>query len=250
MLTHLILAVLIFVHIFFFIALMRKNFAVIDIGWGLGFIVIGLVAYFHHPLSIKNALLMIIVTIWGLRLGSYILMRSRGKGEDPRYTKFREAWKPHSNLQAYFKVFLFQGFLMLIVSLPVTLAMAQERQTISILNWVGVIIWVMGFVLEICADHYLTWWKSRPQNKGQICTSGPWKLCRFPNYFGEVLLWYGIYFASFELQNFWTIIGPVAINFFIYKVTGVPLLEEKYQAREDYREYSKKTPKFIPFTRP
>jgi steroid 5-alpha reductase family enzyme len=250
MLTHLILAVLIFVHIFFLIALVKKNFAVIDIGWGLGFIVIGLVAYFHHPLSVRNALLMLIVTIWGLRLGAYILIRSRGKGEDPRYTKFRKSWEPNSNLQAYFKVFIFQGFLMLVVSLPVTVGMAHESKEISLLNWLGIVMWGIGFALEISADHYLNWWKLRPENKGKICTSGPWRLCRFPNYFGEVLLWYGIYFVSFEPKNFWTLLGPLAINFFILKVTGVPLLEEKYKKREDYQEYSKRVPRFIPFTKP
>lgn len=247
---HLILSVLIFVHIFFFIALIRKNFAVMDIGWGLGPILIALVAYFHHPLSVKNAVIILIVTAWGLRLGSYILMRGRGKGEDPRYTKFRESWRPHENLQAYLKVFIFQGLLMLIVTLPVSVGISQEAKEMTTLNWFGVLIWGIGFVLEISADHYLNWWKGKEENKGKICTSGPWRLCRFPNYFGEVLLWYGIYLVCFELKIFWTILGPMTINFFILKVTGVPLLEEKYKKRNDYLEYSQRVPKFIPFTRP
>jgi steroid 5-alpha reductase family enzyme len=250
MVLSIIISVLIFVHIFFLIALIRKNFAVIDIGWGLGIILVSLVAYLHQTPSFRNALLLLMVSIWGLRLALYIFSRSRGKGEDPRYTKFREAWRPHSNLQAYLKVFIFQGFLMMIVSLPVSSGMASGFKEISFINWIGVFIWIVGFSLEVWSDQYLNDWKADPSNKGKICTTGPWRFCRFPNYFGEVLLWYGIYLASFSLQNSWSIIGVFAINFLILKVTGVPLLEEKYLKREDYREYSTRVPKFIPFTRP
>ncbi len=222
----------------------------IDIGWGLGFVVIALVSYMHHPISFKNALLLMVVAIWGLRLAFYIFGRSRGKPEDPRYTKFRHEWRPRRNLQAYFKVFLFQGLLMMIVSLPVSVGMAQNSQHISILNWSGLVIWIVGLSFEVWSDYYLHWWKTQPQNKGQICTTGPWKYCRFPNYFGEVLLWYGVYLLSFEYASAWTIIGPVTINFFILKVTGVPLLEERYKDRQDYAEYAKRVPRIIPFLKP
>lgn len=242
-----IIAVLIFIHIFFFIALVKQNFSVIDAGWGLGFILISLLSYVSNPLNSKNALLLTLVSIWGLRLSLYIFNRSRGKGEDPRYAKLREEWKPHPNLQAYFKVFLFQGLLMLLVSVPVWVAMRTDEHKITILNWIGLSIWLTGFIFEVWADNYLRWWKAQPQNAGKVCMTGPWSLCRFPNYFGEVLLWYGIYIFSFEAQTFWTIIGPVTIHFLILKVTGVPPLEEKYLKREDYQEYSKRVPRFIPF---
>jgi steroid 5-alpha reductase family enzyme len=250
MVLNIIISVLIFVHIFFLIALVRKNFSVIDIGWGPGIVLVALVSYLHHPLSFKNALLLMVVAIWGMRLSLYIFMRSRGKGEDPRYTKFRNDWKPHSNLQAYLKVFILQGALMLIVSLPVSSGMALESQHISWINWIGAGVWLTGFLLEVTSDHYLTWWKARPENQGKICTSGPWRLCRFPNYFGEVFLWYGIFLLSFELSNAWSIIGAFAIHFFIMKVTGIPPLEERYKNRPGYEEYSKRVPRFIPFTRP
>jgi steroid 5-alpha reductase family enzyme len=220
-----------------------------DIGWGLGFILIALISYLKNPPDLKNVLLLMVVTSWGLRLALYIFSRSRGKEEDPRYTKLRNAWKPHENLQAYIKVFLFQGFLMLIVSLPVSVGMSAGEGNVSLINWLGLLIWSGGFLFEVWSDNYLRWWKSQPENEGKICTTGPWKLCRFPNYFGEVSLWYGVYFLAFDFNIAWTIIGPFTLNFFILKVTGVPLLEERYQDRQAYQDYAKRVPRFIPFTR-
>ncbi len=250
MILSLTITVLLFVHIFFLIALVRKNFSVIDIGWGLGVALATLVAYVHYPLSLRNAIVLLAVTCWGLRLALYIFARGKGKGEDPRYTKFRQLWAPRANSQAYLKVFLFQGILMLVVSLPATVGMTVEAKEISILNWIGLVVFTLGFGLEVWSDGYLNHWKAQPQNKGQICTTGPWRLCRFPNYFGEVLLWYGIYLLCFSPTTAWSILGPIAINLLILKVTGVPPLEEKYLARQDYQTYASLVPRFIPFTKP
>lgn len=250
MVSSIIISLLIFVHIFFLIALVRKNFALIDIGWSLGIILISLVSYLHHPISFKNAWLLFIVFAWGLRLSLYIYSRSVGKPEDPRYAKFRELWKPYSNFNAYFKVFLFQGVLMLIVSLPVWINMTKGRQELSLINWIGIIVWLIGFIIEVTADTYINWWRKNPENQGKMCTSGPWRFSRYPNYFGEVLLWYGIYLASVELSTIWTVIGPVAINFLILKVTGIPHLEERYKNRPGFEEYARRVPRFIPFLKP
>ena len=127
--------------------------------------------------------------------------------------------------------------------------MSLESKKFSVINYIGLLIWVIGFSLEVISDQYLAWWKLQEKNKGKICTEGPWELCRFPNYFGEVLLWYGVYLLAFEWSIFWTIIGPVTINFMILKVTGVPLLEEHYKNRDDYKEYASRVPRFIPFTK-
>lgn len=243
--TQLFLAVGIFIHLFFIMALIKKNYALMDIAWGSGFIIISLITYLHSPVSLKNALLLLTACTWGLRLSLYIYTRGRGKPEDPRYTKFRQDWAPYSNLNAYFKVFIFQGLLMFIVSLPITMGMG--RAEMSWINWLGLMIWISGFSLEVFSDYYLSWFKKQPENKGKICTTGPWKLCRFPNYFGEVFLWYGVYFLAFEPKNFWTILGPMAINFLILKVTGVPPIEERYLKRPEYLEYAKKVPRFIPW---
>lgn len=249
MVSSIIISVLIFVNIFFLIAVARKNFAVIDIGWGLGFILISLIAYLHHPLSFKNAVLLLAVVFWGTRLALYIFNRGRGKGEDHRYAKFREEWQPYPNLQAWIKVFMFQGILMMVVTLPVTVGMTFESKNMSFINYLGVYLWIGGFTFEVMSDHYLNWWKTQPENKGKICTTGPWRYSRFPNYFGEISLWYGVYLMAFEPKSWWTIIGPITINFLIVKVTGIPLLEKHYANRSEYQEYAKRVPRLIPFTK-
>lgn len=249
MLIKLIITIFFFVHIFFLIAVKKKNFSVIDIGWSLGILLVAIISFLHYPLSLRNALVLTLVSLWALRLSSYIFLRGRGKGEDKRYTRFRNEWRPHENIQAYLKVFLFQGVLMLIVSLPVSIGMTSEVRNLSWINIFGFLIFSLGFIIEVWADSYLEKWKARSENRGLICTTGPWSMCRFPNYFGEVLLWYGLYFSSFDLSHAWTIIGPLVINFLILKVTGVPPLEEKYLKRADYQDYAKKVSRFIPFLR-
>ena len=244
------LALIVFIHLFFAIGVLKKNYAVMDIGWGLGFILIALIAYFHYPLSVLNALTLLLVTLWGLRLALYLFKRNHGLPEDYRYAEYRKEWGASANLQAYLKVYLFQGLLMFIISLPFIFGMSQQVAELSLINRLGAIIWVMGLSFEMWADNYLAWYKKQPEHKGKLCTTGPWKYCRFPNYFGEVFLWYGIYLLNFNLETSWTIIGPVTINFLILKVTGVPFLEKKYATREDYREYSKRVPRFVPFTKP
>jgi steroid 5-alpha reductase family enzyme len=241
------IGVLVLIHLFYLIALIKRNFAVMDIAWGLGFILISLISYMHYPLSFKNAILMTVVSLWGARLAIYIYSRSRGQPEDPRYNKYRKEWGKTANLQAYLKVFLFQGFLMLVVSLPITFGMRLESSSITLINWLGLILWMSGFTLEVYADAYMSWYRKQPRHKGQLCTSGPWKICRFPNYLGEISLWYGVYFLAFAPSLWWTIIGPLAINLLILKVTGVPLLEERYKKRPGYEGYAARVPRLLPF---
>lgn len=242
-----IICVLVFIHIFFLIALLTKKFSVMDIAWGLGFVVIAIVAYLSRPLHLKNALLLAIVTMWGLRLSFHIFKRSLGQPEDFRYAQLRAEWGKSANLQAYLKVFLFQGLLMLVVSLPIIFGMGTE---LSIINWIGLGIWIFGFAIEVYSDAYLKKYKADPANKGKICMSGPWTLCRFPNYFGEITLWYGVYGLAVTSTSIWTIIGPVVLNIFILKVTGVPFLEEKYKKRAEYHQYAAKVPRLLPFSPP
>ncbi len=234
-------------NFFFLIAVIKKKFSVIDIGWGLGFILVALISYFHHPMSVKNAVLLLVVTAWGLRLAVYILLRSKGQPEDPRYTKMRNEWEPKANLHAYFKVFLLQGLFMLIISLPVSVGMMQENQSLTWINYLGVAVWFAGFALEVVSDAYLAWFIKQPQNKGKLCTTGPWRICRYPNYLGEISCWYGVYLLALGNLSWWTIIGPIMINLLIIKLSGVSLGEERKKNKPGYAEYARRTPRVLPF---
>ncbi len=250
MVLSIILSVFALMNFFFLLAVWKKNFGLVDIAWGQGFILIALVSYFYHFNSVKNAVILFLVLLWGLRLSLYLLSRNWKAPEDHRYQDMRAEWGAHPNLHAYFKVFILQGVLMLLISLPITAGMERAEPELSLLNTLGVFIWISGWLFESYSDRYLKKYKANPANKGTICMSGPWSISRFPNYFGEITLWYGIYLAAFTTSSWWTIIGPLTINFFILKVSGVPLLEKKYQKRPEYLEYANRVPRLIPFTRP
>ncbi len=250
MILSVLIAVMALMHFYFLLAVMKKNFGLVDIAWGQGFIVIALVSYFYHFNSIKNAVVLGLVLCWGLRLSLYLLSRNWKAPEDHRYLEMRASWGAHPNLHAYFKVFLLQGMLMLLISLPITAGMEKADQSLSLINKIGVAIFFFGWIFESYADRYLKKYKANPANKGIICMTGPWSLCRFPNYFGEITLWYGIYLAAFNPSTWWSILGPLTINFFILKVSGVPLLEKKYIQRKEYLDYAARVPRLIPFTPP
>ena len=250
MIFSILIAVLALMHFYFLLAVWKKNFGLVDIAWGQGFIVISLVSYFYHFNSVKNAVVLFLVLCWGIRLSLYLLTRNWKAPEDQRYKEMRDEWGAHPNVHGYFKVFILQGFLMLLISLPITVGMSRASQELSWINKVGVLIFLFGWIYETYSDRYLKSYKADPANKGTICMTGPWSLSRFPNYFGEITLWYGIYLAAFEPSVWWTIIGPVIINIFILKVSGVPLLEKKYIKRPEYLEYASRVPRLIPFTLP
>jgi 3-oxo-5-alpha-steroid 4-dehydrogenase 1 len=250
MISSVLIAVLSLMHVYFFLAVWRKNFGLVDIAWGQGFILIALVSYFYDFNSVKNAVVLGLVLLWGLRLSLYLLTRNWNAPEDHRYQDLRKSWGAHPYLQAYFKVFLLQGALMLLISLPVTAGMKTAEPDLSGVNVIGVFVFFFGWIFESYSDNFLKKYKADPSHKGTICMSGPWKLCRFPNYFGEITLWYGIYLACFTPSIWWTIIGPMTIHFFIVKVSGIPLLEKRYAQRPEYHEYASRIPRLIPFTKP
>lgn len=244
------LSVFALMNFYFILAVWRKNFGLVDVAWGQGFILISLVSYFYQFNSVKNACILLLVLLWGLRLSLYLLSRNWKAPEDHRYQEMREGWGAHPNLHAYFKVFILQGLLMLLISLPITAGMQKAEPELSLINKLGIFVFAAGWLFESYADNFLKRYKANPANKGTICMSGPWSLCRFPNYFGEITLWYGIYLAAFSPSTWWTIIGPITINFFILKISGVPLLEKKYSKRPEYHAYADRVPRLIPFTPP
>ncbi len=250
MILSVVLSVLALMNIYFLLAVWRKNFGLVDVAWGQGFILIALVSYFYHFNSVKNAFILLLVLLWGLRLSMYLLSRNWKAPEDHRYLAMREEWGAHPNLHAYFKVFILQGMLMLLISLPITVGMEKAESELSWINILGIFIWASGWIFESYADSFLKKYKANTANKSTICMSGPWTLCRFPNYFGEITLWYGIYLTAFTPTTWWTVIGPLVINIFIVKISGIPLLEKKYMKRSEYLAYAARVPRLIPFTKP
>lgn len=245
-----ILSILVLCHLFFFIGYSQNKFSVMDIAWGLGFVMVAALGYLQNIPSWPKLLLLLMTAAWGFRLAIFIFRRSRGKGEDPRYQAFKDQWGKTYVRDGYVKIFLAQGLMMFIISLPIQLGMTRDMDYFGKFQILGFLVWLAGFSLESWADWHLAQFKKDPSNKGKLCMNGPWTYVRFPNYLGEMILWWGVYIYIFNFWTSWTIIGPITIMMTLLKVTGIPLIEKKYLERPDYRDYAARVPRLIPFTKP
>ncbi len=231
----------------FLLAMVLKNNSIIDIFWGPGFSIIAVFLLFpfdtyHFTQLLYSAL----ITIWAARLSIHIFLRNRGKAEDFRYANWRKTWK-HFILRSYFQVFMLQGFLMLVIALPVIAFLAGSYFESTGFTWVGSFVFLAGFLMESTADYQLKVFRQKAENKGHIIRTGLWNYSRHPNYFGEALLWWGLWIYSVPGTPWYiTIISPVAITLLLRYVSGVPMLENKYSLHPEWADYSSKTPVFIP----
>lgn len=240
-------ASLILFIITFFIAVLIRNNSIVDIIWGIGFGLIAVVTYSVFGGSLVSKLILVYSLMWSLRLSIHIFLRNYGKGEDFRYLNWRQEWGRAWVLRSFFQIFLLQWVLMQIVSLPIVLGIVGARPINPIWLVLGVVVWLTGFFFEVVGDYQLTQFKKIKSNKGKILTTGLWSLTRHPNYFGEATLWWGIAFLSYGVSHsLLSFLGPVAIDSILLFVSGIPLLEKKYQGRSDWRAYAKKTPAFFP----
>jgi steroid 5-alpha reductase family enzyme len=241
-------AILVWMTAAFVVAQVKKNNGLVDIAWGLGFIVVAAVELARRPaLFPARALIAIAVLVWGLRLAGHIFRRNWGKPEDFRYAGMRQKWGRAARLKAFFFVFMLQGVLMLIVSLPVTVAFASPERPLGALDAAGALLFAAGFLFEAVGDAQLAAFVRDPANKGRLMTRGLWSLTRHPNYFGEAALWWGIGLMAVSSPNGGiALVGPLAITLLLRFVSGVPLLEKKYAGRPDWEAYKARTPVFVP----
>lgn len=242
-------AIFVYMLIFYLIAQAIKNNSIVDIGWGPGFIVTGLVLLLFYPfLFATKVFVLLMIFFWGLRLSIYIFMRNKGKGEDFRYKNWREKWGKKEPLYAFFKVFMLQGLVMFIVAAPIYFAFLADFRGLTWVQYLGIAVYLIGYYFEVVGDYQMQKFKSKPESKGKLMTSGLWKYTRHPNYFGEAVIWWGIFLVVLPVEyGIIAIISPAVITYLLVYVSGVPMLEEKYEGRPDWEAYKKRTPKFFPF---
>lgn len=245
-----IVSVLAYFCIWFLIALKRKKFDLADIAWGGGFVVVtwSQLLVNWNDTFYAQILTTIIVTLWGLRLSYHIGKRNWNKAEDLRYVALRSKWKGSVALNAFLRVFMLQGLLLLIVSLPI-IATASSPTVFNSDVWltIGFAIWISGFMIEVFADRQLRQFLSVKNNKGKVMEQGLWKYSRHPNYFGEVVLWWGVWVISMSIHPiWWSVLGPLTITYLILFVSGVPMLEKRYASDKAYQKYKQQTSIFVP----
>ncbi|MFX1470715.1 MAG: DUF1295 domain-containing protein, partial [Promethearchaeota archaeon] len=179
----------------------------------------------------------------------------RGKPEDYRYKAMRERWGTNVVLKSLTKIYIFQGIVIFIVAFPVWFTNISTNPSFDnhldfygITLWLGVIIWIIGFLFETFGDYQLYKFKQDPNNKGKVLDRGLWKYSQHPNYFGEVTQWWGIYVIAIAVPfGFISIVGPVFITYMIIKVSGIRLLDKHYEGDDEYTNYKKRTRLFFPW---
>lgn len=232
------------------ISLAMKNSSIVDIFWGAGFVFTGWVYYALTPdgAPTRKLLLMILVSIWGLRLFAYLLYRNAGKPEDFRYKKWRDEAGPSWWWRSFFKVFILQGVLMWVISAPLLAAQYSARPAaLTPLDYLGVLIWAYGFFFEAMGDLQLAVFKSNPDNKGKLLDKGVWRYTRHPNYFGDAAQWWGFFLIALSAGGWWSIFSPVIMTHLLLNVSGVAMLEKSLKTvKPGYEEYVRRTSAFVP----
>lgn len=245
------LIILILVTLLWVLSVIIKNASIVDLFWGFGFVVVNtFYVFMSGDLNARKLLLFVLVTIWGLRLSIYLTWRNAGKGEDFRYKEFRRKYGIERYWWfSYFQVFLLQGVLIMLVSLPLLGAnLGNHSNNLYGLDYLGILVWLIGFVFEAGGDFQLTRFKQNHKNKGKVLNTGLWKYTRHPNYFGDTVIWLSFAIFSIAAGSYWQIVGAVLMTWLIVKVSGVSLLEKSLNnSKPQYREYIQKTSSFFPW---
>lgn len=241
--------IFLYMNVMFILAQMKKDNSIVDIGWGIGFLLVSvsLMAKTGGG-GLTHILFLIMLAIWAIRLASYIFVRNRGTGEDYRYAAWRKEWGKNVVWRAYLQVFMLQGLIMAIVLSPAYAMFSMTEAEFEVQHMIGFLIWGVGFYFEALGDAQMKKFKADPANKGRVMNSGLWRYTRHPNYFGEAVLWFGLGVFSIHPDHWWlSFIGPLVITFFLLKVSGVAMLERKYEGNTKYAEYRRTTNAFVPW---
>lgn len=236
--------------VFFVIAATLRTDVFTDITYSLSFIVLTAILVAFAPYrDVPRLLIAGAVLLWGIRLGGYLFYRILHIKVDHRFDDKRDSFVKFGAF------WLLQAVSVWVIMLPVygMLTLPQETAIPTASLVAGLIVFLAGFALEAVADAQKYAFKSRPESKGQFMASGVWKWSRHPNYFGEMLVWWGLalpgvfLFRGLALLYF---VGPVYITLLLLFVSGIPLLEKeadrKWGDREDYQEYKRRTSVLIP----
>jgi len=242
--------VMVMMTLLWIVSIIVRNVSIVDLFWGLGFV---LAAGFYflktEGYEPRKTILLAMVTIWGLRLSFYLAWRNIGEGEDFRYAQFRKNYGNRYWWISFFQTFLLQGILMGLISAPLLGAQYYgNHNTLGILDYVGILLWLTGFIFETVGDLQLARFKADTSNKGKVMDKGLWRYTRHPNYFGDSAVWWGYGFLCMAAGSYLPVLGSILMTFVIIKISGVGLLEKSLKEKKpQYRDYAEKTSAFFPW---
>ena len=199
---------------------------------------------------VRQLLVTVICCIWGIRLSSYLFSRILKIENDSRFDSFNRGF----TIQ-YTVFWIIQAFWIFMVSSPIILLNSQCCYDVA-LNYrdiIGTSLWALGFAIESISDAQKYNFRNNPDNNGKFCNKGLWSISRHPNYFGEIILWWGIFITSsnvFTQEMYWTLLSPITVTFLIMFVSGINILEvssnKKYGMLDEYKEYKQNVSVLIP----
>ncbi len=228
-----------------------NNVSIVDNFWGIGFVLATLVYALHvEVLYTRMLIVLLLAIVWGLRLSIHLMIRNHGKGEDYRYREFRQRYGAKRYWWfSFFQVFLLQGALVLIISLPqYGVAIKTHSNALNLIDYIGLLVWFIGFVFEAVGDWQLTVFKRDPLNKGKLLTTGLWRYTRHPNYFGDAAVWWGFGILAIASEAYWYSLGSLLMTYLIIKISGVAMLEKSLvKKKPGYDDYIHRTSAFLPW---
>ncbi len=255
----LIITFVYFTAIFIYAQILKNN-SIVDIGWGMGFVIGSWVTLLTTETpTLLSYLVVAFITVWGVRLSVRLFRRNWGKPEDFRYAQWRQEWGKNVVITAFFRVFMIQGLINFIVG---SAAYSTIRYNTfsggidSIFVYGGLLIALIGLYFEVVGDEQLR--KNIEENKRKgtksLIQTGLWSITRHPNYFGEILIWVGLYVVGFTLLFTQAvhplyygllIISPLLMSIVLIKIS-TPLLEKNMEKYAGWDEYSKRVPMIFP----
>jgi steroid 5-alpha reductase family enzyme len=231
------------------ISIAIKDVSFIDSFWGFSFVIIAAVTYCltESGASERRLLILCLTAIWGTRLAAYLFWRWRKEGPDGRYIAMLSRAQPHPHRFSLKMVFLLQGVLLLIVSLPIQLgSISAEPFSVGVMGWIGAGLAVIGILFETIGDWQLARFKAR--ETGGVMDKGLWRYTRHPNYFGDICVWWGLFLIAAETTlGLFGIIGPIVMTYLLVKWSGAALLERRLKrSKPEYEDYIRRTSSFLP----
>lgn len=219
-----------------------------DLSYSLSFIILAIIGFFSSARAPSHVLVLVMVVLWGVRLGSYLFTRVLKTGKDARFDGIRERfWR-------FLGFWLVQGVVVWTVLLA-SLALFMAPGEVRAWSFAGVGVYLVGLVVEAVADAQQSLFRNKAENKGKLLTGGLWRYSRHPNYFGEMLVWIGIFVFSLSGVDGWRILlaaaSPASIILTLLFFSGIPTVEKRMDERfgkgKEYLEYKRRTSVLIPW---
>jgi steroid 5-alpha reductase family enzyme len=220
-----------------------------DLTGSLTYITVSLIAVILSPnAGIRSLLLLALVMIWAVRLGSFLFLRIKKAGEDRRFREIKQSFP------RFLLTWTIQGLWVTFTLAAALVVFTSARQIgFDLFAGLGLLIWIIGFAIEVLADAQKSAFKANPENEGKFINSGLWSWSRHPNYFGEIVLWTGVLIIALPVLSGWSwvaLISPIFITILLTRISGIPMLEEradeKWGGQPDYETYKARTSVLVP----